>query len=89
MDQAVNRQPLVDIQPPQSRSIRSRSRPNHRQRVCPPPQPSDQTPPGGDRAGARLRETSPPSPTTQPRRTPLDRVGRCNPVHRSHRFRAR
>jgi hypothetical protein len=24
-----------------------------------------------------------PSPTTQPRRTPLDRVGRCNPVHRS------
>ena len=45
----------------------------------PSPQPSDQTPLGGDRTGARLRDTSPPSPTTQPRRTPPDRVGRCNP----------
>jgi hypothetical protein len=49
----------------------------------PSPQPSDQTPLGGDRTGARLRDNSPPSPTTQPRRTPPDRVGPCNPVHRS------
>ena len=78
-----NRQPLVDIQPPQSRSSRSRSRPNHRQRVCPPLNHPTRRPWVAIARGRGFGTPRPPPPQPSHAAPRPDRVGRCNPVHRS------